>query len=202
MRNRLGWITLCLAATLAAPAAAQEDSTTAESLRSFGVELSGGLRGGAALSTFVNVDYDTRPRAGFRGGGFLELRVTPTVSAVMEAVYVMKGVTSNTLTFGVDYLELPLLAQLRFAEHALSPRLFAGPALAFRVRPASWEGMHSTDFAGVVGAGMETGLVGLPVLLDIRYTRGFSPIFDYGPDDNDSDDLNQTLSVGLGIRLF
>jgi len=55
--------------------------------------------------------------------------------------------------------------------------------------------VHSFDLGLVVGLGVG------PV--DIRYTRGTKPVFNFNdPDDTDSDDKNQTISVGFSWSLF
>lgn len=55
--------------------------------------------------------------------------------------------------------------------------------------------VNSFDLGLVVGLGVG------PV--DIRHTRGTKPVFNFNdPDDTDSDDKNQTISVGFSLPLF
>lgn len=98
-----------------------------------------GVKGGLNLTTFLS-DGDTysdqNMRMGFHAGAFAEFEVSRSIGFRPELLYSQKGstVTSSILvseletTQKVDYLELPLLANI----HLLDPLSFqVGPYLSY-----------------------------------------------------------------------
>ena len=58
------------------------------------------------------------------------------------------------------------------------------------------------DLGVLAGIGIDGTLGTVPLTFDVRYTTGFSTVFDFGPDDSDTDDRNQVISFGVGVRVF
>lgn len=175
--------------------------------------LTGGIQAGVALASFVNEDAPSDRRMGVRLGGFLDLALTDMLGARLEGAYVTKGVESadSDVTVALDYIEVPLLARVSFPG-AVAPTVFTGPALGIKVKGElrTPEGdsdygdlVKPVDFGWAVGAGVAPSVAGRDLLVEVRYTRGLRSVYDFGdPDDSDSDDKNQVISVGLGLTLF
>lgn len=201
MRNLIGWMALTglVLSVLAPPAAAQE--------------LSGGVLGGLGFASFANADYDTNRRIALRAGGFAVMKLSSSWGGRVEAAYAMKGVEAGggAVTVALDYIEVPVLAEYWIGTGGTVPVIFTGPAVGFKVVSKLQgdggsldygDSVPDVDFGWVLGGGLETSFGDLPVLLDARYTRGFRSVFDFGPDDSDSDDKNSVISVGVAVTLF
>jgi hypothetical protein len=175
--------------------------------------LSGGILGGVALASLANEDGPSERRIGLRVGGFLDVDVTSSLGARVEAAYAMKGVKSadSDVTVALDYIEIPALATLTLPG-SIGPMLFAGPAIGIKVTselrtPAGdtdyGDLVRPVDFGVAVGAGLSVGLGSRDVLVEVRYTRGLRSVFDFGdPSDSDSDDKNEVISAGVAVSLF
>lgn len=175
--------------------------------------LSGGILAGVASASLANEDGPSDRRVGVRVGGFLDLAVTSSIGARVEAAYAMKGVKSANfdLTVALDYIEIPALARVTLPG-SIGPVLFAGPALGIKVTSERRTPSGDNDYGDLVrpidyglaaGAGLSFGLGSQDVLVDVRYTRGLRSVFDFGdPSDSDSDDKNEVISVGVGLTLF
>ena len=172
--------------------------------------VSGGVRLGVARSSLLHEEEGgAGSRTGLAIGGFLAVRGGGPVGARLEAMFVQKGAADDDVTLALDYVEFPLLVQLTLGGGAVAPVLFAGPALGLKVGAAVkddeesfdyGELVHGTDLGLTVGGGLALGRA---VTVDARYTRGMRPVFDFDdPEDSDSDDANQSLSVGVAVTLF
>ena len=151
---------------------------------------------------------DLKSRIGFSVGGFITFNISEMFAIQPEVLYTMKGLRYEEEMFGetlkiwmkLDYLEIPLLVKIIFpSPGGVNPYLFAGPAVAIKVsakvkaeiageseeEPIE-EGLKSTDFGLVIGAGADFGLGALgkgTLSVDIRYSLGLSTISDFEGDD-------------------
>lgn len=176
-------------------------------------DVSGGIYVGVSLASLVNEDAPSERRVGTRLGGFLDLDVTSLLGARLEGVYVMKGVKSvdSDVTVALDYVEIPLLARISLPG-SVAPTLVTGPAFGVKVGAQLQgpfdsfdygDGVRAFDFGWTIGGGIATAVADRDLLVDVRYTRGLRPVFDFGdPTDLDADDENQAISVGFGLALF
>jgi hypothetical protein len=191
MRNSTKIAVLALAATLAAvrPAIGQQT-----------------LIGAKAGLVSANVDEDgVDARTGLGLGAFARFGLASTLSLQPEALYVGKGFSGNDggfeSTFKLDYLQVPVLLQVHVpVDGAVSPRLFAGPAIAFKLscNAAGDDGgtsveiscadfsdfgldldAKSTDFGLVFGAGADIDAGGVVVTLDGRYDLGLTDVLEF-----------------------
>jgi hypothetical protein len=113
------------------------------------------------------------------------------------------GVGAFGRNFPFDYLEVPVLAKLAFLSGDVTPVLYSGPSAALKVHPFGEEGSaYVAEASWVFGGGLEFVAGERAILLDVRYTRGLTFVWDFNdPSDSDSDDKHQGISVAIGIGL-
>lgn len=118
------------------------------------------------------------------------------------------------VTLTLDYVEIPILGVFSFpVGETLRMRTLVGPVLAFNTNAefkASFQGSSASndfgdyikpfDLGGLIGAGLSFPTGGVELLVDARYTFGFTSVDDSG---NDLDIKNSQLAIlaGVGIPL-
>lgn len=166
---------------------------------------------------------DTKGRTGFDLGAGLSYTQNGVVGGALEARYVQRGGkwelketsgtgTSVTTTMKLDYLEIPLLLQVTpQTEGKIRPMVVIGPVLGFRTSSKFdveandgsgsvdiGDGMKSTYFAGLVGAGGKLQAAEkVSVILQARFQLGFSNLID----DPDLSFKPQDFSVHAGVSF-
>src|SRR5215208_5394330 len=101
-----------------------------------------GIVGGVNLSKFAAPDLGPiANRKGFMGGVSLITPFKLNWATQVEVLYSMKGMkslsetSSNTATFKLDYIEIPLMLRGGVPMSGrVRPLVYAGPALNFRIR--------------------------------------------------------------------
>jgi hypothetical protein len=172
-------------------------------------------------------EVDLKYKAGLLAGAFLGIQVTPVFSIEPQVLFSQKGVKvegtgSNANLEGsarIDYIAVPLLGKFWFpmSNSQVTPFVFVGPEVAFKVSCKA-EGVilavtgeedcdktdiihiKSTDFGGTVGGGVKFRAANQLVILDARYTHGFTNINDSG-DNRDIKNRAFAVTVGLGFPL-
>jgi len=102
-------------------------------------QISVGVSGGFSSASLSEDDFDRdlEPRRGFVIGGFASVPVSDRLSLRSGIHYVQKGAekfNAAGFTFELDYLEVPVLVDLRLFEIlGTEVSAFAGPSLAFEV---------------------------------------------------------------------
>ncbi len=164
-----------------------------------------GFKGGMSLSTIGGADVDDVDyRTGFGVGAFLEFPVSDVVSIQPELLYMKRGAEETeagiTVTFAVDYVEIPVLLRLNFpVEGSIAPYFLVGPSIGFKsgceMRLEDDEfglgvdceevdvEIKTIDFAGVVGAGLSFEAGPGNVTVGARYNYGFISL-----DDSDAEE--------------
>jgi len=195
-----------------------------------------GIRGGANLSKFVGAGAtNAESQKGLNGGGTIPLIHIGPVSIVPEVYYAQKGTklgpssltpppsgtTPTTVEFGLDYIEVPLLAKVRFPlTQKLHGYVTGGPAYAWNVNCSLSTDTNGTESAatdcsetfgsfktamakadrGVVGGGgldfIVPGFGGIN--LDLRVVRGLSRLT---TGSTGADVKNQSVSLMLGYYM-
>lgn len=183
-----------LAVAVAAAAALWPATASTAALTAIG--LKGGLSGAREHGDFAPDQY----RLGFGAGAFATLSITTRFALQPELLFVMKGgkfpdigltdgggqtIGIPEVTHVVDYLEIPLLVQLRIPTSGrVSPMIVCGPSMAFKLReqyhfggPQPAESRDAdfflgTDLGFAIGAGVEIGRGRDHLLLEARYTAG------------------------------
>lgn len=219
-RTRRLHVAALVAITLATPAAGQL-----------------GLRGGMNLSKFVGGDAtNTQTTKRLNAGGSFSLIHIGPVSLVPEVYYSQKGArelastltnpgttpsTVGTTVFGLDYIEIPVLAKISFPlARLLNGYVTGGPAYAWNVdcsiqvtdagaTPPSNDcsqtfgsfksAMQKADLGAVAGGGLDFIIPGLGGLnLDARLVRGLKRLTS---GTSGADVKNSTVSLMLGYYL-
>ena len=192
-----------------------------------------GGKGGVNFSTFNGDDSEgAETRVGFAFGAYLDFPLSPSISFHPEALYFMKGAEATegglTLTFKLDYIEVPLLLVFRIPNETskITPMFYAGPSFGLNLSSkvkgeaggnsaeADIDNAKSLDIGIAFGGGAEIGVgdSGNKLHFDLRYTLGLTEAFDDvtpPPGDNDvaNDDgsapalKNGTISIMLGFGI-
>ncbi|MGD8494590.1 MAG: porin family protein [Gemmatimonadales bacterium] len=191
---------VCALAAAAQPALAQQNMI--------------GVKGGfvsADLNT-SNVEGTFDARTGFAGGAFLQVNVGQSFSIQPEALYVAKGSdVDGNFEVKLSYLEVPILLQYHIPAAVVSPRLFAGPSLAFEMSCDLAQGgvsitcdegdtqTKSADFGLVFGAGVDVPAGPVVITFDGRYDLGATNIEDSGDPDTSVKNRSWQFFAGLGF---
>lgn len=172
-----------------------------------------GILAGVSFSTLggSDVENEVASTTTFFGGGFAEIGLGGNLAFRPEVLYSRKGAEDDTddLKLKIDYLEIPLLLQLRVpptsdSRWALSPHFYLGPAIAFKINCEGSSGgidvdcdeifdeTKSVDFSGIAGAGLSFG----QLQIGIRYVYGFTKPFKEAGESFDA--KNRVFSAYLG----
>ena len=158
-----------------------------------------GIRGGLSQATFYGDDVASNDfRPGFTGGVFLNYQVNDVFAIQPEVLYSVRGAKNhfsettspdlNDVRVRQDVIEIPVLFKLSAPLSPITPRLYAGPALAF-ITNSEIDGADAddaftdTDFGGVVGGEIAYALNKGPlseIAIDGRYNLGFTELGDVG----------------------
>lgn len=171
-----------------------------------------GVKGGIISSELSGDFGDVESRTGFGFGAFLQVMIAPNLSIQPEALYLSKGASESggDGEVKVNYLQVPVLVQYHFPTPGVSPRLFAGPSIAFETGCDFEDGSvsvscedemvntKSADFGLVFGAGVDIPAGGVVVTLDGRYDMGVTNLIEDG-DEFDVDLKNRAWEFFAGV---
>lgn len=146
------------------------------------------------LQTDANVDFDART-VGIVGL-FARVRLVGPVAVQPEVLFAPKGASvdredGTDFTFKAPYLEVPLLIKLYPPLfEAFAPNVFAGPTVGVKLYER--QGISNSDFSAnlpndrtffertnvgaAVGAGASFGAADGRIIVDLRYTFGFTDV--------------------------
>jgi hypothetical protein len=176
-----------------------------------------GVKAGVNFSNIDLDDLESSNRTGMVGGLFVNLPL-PSLNLQGEILYTTKGFTEGTLTgasqtdFRMHDLQIPVLMKFSLPIPAVTPSLYLGPALNFRLKgeikdaEGDWvdvkDELKSTSWSLIMG--LDVRLIGT-LILDFRYDLGLSAINDTSLGDNltelDKDIKDRTLTAMLGVRF-
>lgn len=149
----------------------------------FGIEAGGSLSDIKYDPTKISLNKDDF-HAGFIGGAFLQLNLSPSFALEPELLYVSEGAHDVNFTAEFDYLEIPVLLKYYLPSVGVKPNIFVGGSVGFNLSaqnnpdgggtPFKW---NSTD----VSSTEESLIVGLGVDIDKfsvsgRYQMGLSNV--------------------------
>lgn len=198
-----------------------------------------GLRGGMNLSKFVGGDANnSQSTAGLNVGASIPLIHIGPLSIVPEVYYSQKGAKQfdptalaggtatapRSLEFGLDYIEVPVLAKISFPlARLLHGYVAGGPAYAWNINcsisvDSSGTTMNTNDCSQtfgsfktamqkadrgiVLGGGLDLNVLGLGGLnLDARVVRGLTRLTTTTAGTTGADIKNQSVSLMLGYYL-
>lgn len=169
-----------------------------------GQDVSGGVQLGVTSSTLVSDSANAGRRRGVSAGAFLELAPTNSISIRVEVLYATSGATLGGATLALAYVQIPVVLKLDLGGSAVRRTLFAGPSIGGTlvseirgpVGTSELTNVRAWELGWVAGAGIEVGIGGQRLLLDGRYSRGVTGVFE------DAGDKNQALSLSVGWYLF
>ena len=189
------------------------------------VGIEKGVKAGVNLANFHGefADIaDPKMKAGFAGGPFVAFGFAPDLAIQIEALLSMKGakLTSEETdraghplgefdTFvNLTYLEVPVLLRGTLLRTApVQPMYYLGPTIGIslggKVRSDApgrleydLEDLNALDLGIALGAGVGFDLGGKKVLTEIRYTTGFTDIYDL---EGNFDSINHVFSLTAGL---
>jgi hypothetical protein len=166
----------------------------------------------------------TERRTGVAVGGFLLIDLTGPFALQPEVAYVQKGLDITDLPNDPDveaggltlnYVEIPVLGKLQVpVTGPITPTMFAGPAVGVNVNAEFDEPLAGTDPRDIsdfvqstevgvhAGIGLDVEAGGVLLMVEARYTRGLTGVFDEDETGGASTDLkNEGLPVSLGVGL-
>ena len=185
---------------LAAPAAAQVPA------------VGFGIKGGLNLSSVNLNELDASTRTGFLGGVFVTLPAGG-LNLQGELLYSVKGFKEGRVgedapfDYRERFIQIPILAKIPFPMIAVTPSIYAGPAISFPLKGEisigdSWQELEEDAESGVwsliIGADM---VLANSLLLDLRYDMGLSGIRDAEIGDVTKEMKDRTISVMAGFRF-
>lgn len=158
-----------------------------------------GIKAGVNVSDFYGDDADNSDvRAGFSGGLLFNYRFNSYWAIQPEVLFNIKGADLDTGLAGENgpaeyefgYLNVPVLAKFYIPTgSALTPNLFAGPEVGFKLYGESNDSdiddeLKDAEFGIAFGAGLDLSTGSNPanlirtVGLDLRYSLGLTDVFD------------------------
>lgn len=150
-----------------------------------------GLKGGVNFANLNGDDVENLDgRTGFHIGAVLQISLLDTFAVQPEVLYSSQGADFTNADLKIDYLNVPILAKLKFAK-VISVE--AGPQLGFVVTEGKdIEDIESFDLSGAVGAGVEFG----KFFGQVRYNFGLTDVV------SDGDVKNSAFQVSVGYYIF
>lgn len=197
-----------LVAMLAAPAPADA-----------GVQF--GIKGGGNMAKLTGADLQDingtlKNKVGFCAGIFLAFNMGSVFTLQLEGLYTMKGVEQSYIDTGTtytdklyaNYVEIPLLFKFRIPTPLVSPFVFAGPAVSFKLSEKVTENGQSVpltqtlfknnDYGAIFGGGLN---IGSHFQMDVRYSMGMSKIISTVQGETPLDIKNGVWSATIGIAF-
>ncbi|MCL6294796.1 porin family protein [Jejuia spongiicola] len=151
-----------------------------------------GVRGGYNIS---NLSFDTAPtmtnkhRNSIYIGFFANIGLSKTVSLVPEIQFSAEGANEEKLH--LDYIQAPILLRFRLSEKV---HIAAGPQVGLKVHKYE-DGVKNFAYSGVGGLEYKLSHV---LFADVRYTYGFSNIFD---EKLNVEAKNSNIQIGIGYKF-
>ncbi|WP_341215126.1 porin family protein [uncultured Wocania sp.] len=151
-----------------------------------------GIRGGYNIS---NLDFKAAPtmsnkhRNSMFVGFFANIGLSNTVSLMPEIQFSAEGANEETLH--LDYIQAPIFFRFRISEKI---HIGAGPQVSLKVHKYE-DGIKNFAYSGV--GGIEYKLSHM-LFADLRYTYGFSNIFD---DHLNVEAKNTNIQIGIGYKF-
>ena len=157
-----------------------------------------GIKGGANFANLVGPDLDSnwKTKIGLAAGGFVSFQISRLLAIQPEFFYSQKGSTwkgDSDVTYKVNltFVDIPVLVKFFIpisAQSALRPNVFVGPYAGIKMRSkmtvetaegsddTDIEDLKKTDLGLVVGGGIDFAVGKGKILLDVRYSFGFSTV--------------------------
>lgn len=158
----------------------------------FSQDVKYGVRGGYNIS---NLNFDGNPtmankhRNSIYIGFFGDIRLSKTVSLVPELQFSAEG--ARLEVWQLDYFQAPIFLKFRLSEKI---HFGVGPQVGLKVTKVD-DGARNMAYSGV--AGLEYKLSYM-LFADVRYTYGFSDVFD---ENLALSAKNTNIQIGVGYKF-
>ncbi len=154
-----------------------------------------GIKGGVNFANLVGPDLypNWKTKIGLAAGGFVSFQINRLLAIQPEFFYSQKGSTwkGDLFTYKVNltFVDIPLLVKFFIpvsAQSALRPNVFVGPYAGIKMSAkmtvetaegsdeTDMQDLKKTDLGLVVGGGIDFAVGKGKILLDVRYSFGFS----------------------------
>jgi len=177
-----------------------------------------GLKAGANSANLTgqdaqDIETTIKTKLGFVGGIFLNFPMGSVFSLQLEGLYTMKG--SEMIVTGTDpftgklyanYIEIPLLLKFRIPTPGISPFVFAGASVGFKLSekltedgqevPLEEAFFKNNDYGAIFGGGLN---IGGHFHLDVRYSMGLEKVISTIEGETPLDIKNGVWSATIGI---
>lgn len=165
-----------------------------------------GLKGGVNISNYTGGDLENSSIVGFHAGATVAYLLGDHFSIQPEVLFSaqgakVKGIGNNEEKFTVKYINLPVLAKVRFTGGFY---LEAGPQVGFKIDenvPDNTIENFAKDLDLSVAAGLGYhSPIGLGI--GARYNAGLSKVGDFNVNNVDPDFKNSTIQFFVFYTLF
>jgi hypothetical protein len=180
-----------------------------------------GIKGGGNMASITGADAQDingtlKHKIGFVAGVFLAFNVGSVFTLQLEGLYTMKGVDSTYTDLDTtysdkiyaNYVEIPLLFKFRIPTPMVSPFVFAGPAVGFKLSEKVTENgenipldqalFKNNDYGAIFGGGLN---IGSHFQLDVRYSMGLQKVISTVEGETPIDIKNGVWSATIGIAF-
>jgi hypothetical protein len=192
-------------------------------------QMTAGVKGGIDFANLGGDVTDTDSKLGFSAGAFLGIDLHEYFRLQFEGQFVQKGMQFTEegvdVKFKLNYVELlvPATLTIPMENSAITPRLYAGPSVAFELscKATGEEGgesesfdcadvpppdgpfdTKSVDFGVFFGGGVDIAVGSGAVTLDVLYNLGLANINDTeGETDFEIKNKNIQILVGYAFGL-
>jgi hypothetical protein len=149
---------------------------------------------GVSIANLTNID-GSDSRVGLVAGGEFEYQISDIVSLSAGALYSMQGCKSGSTTLKLDYVNVPLLANI-YVANGFAVKLGIQPGFnvnsSLKSNGVEVDGDAKTvDFSIPVGASYEFN----SFVIDARYNWGLTKVAE------NSDSKNSVFQITLGYKL-
>jgi hypothetical protein len=186
-----------------------------------GANVQFGIKGGGNMAKVTGADAQDinttlKNKVGFVAGVFVAFNMGSVFTLQLEALYTMKGVnmtytdvdtTYSEKLYG-NYLEIPLLLKFRIPTPLVSPFVFAGPAVGFKLSeklnvdgqdiPLTDALFKNNDYGVIFGGGVN---IGSHFQLDVRYSMGLQKVISTVEGETPLDIKNGVWAATIGIAF-
>jgi hypothetical protein len=180
-----------------------------------------GIKGGGNMAKVTGQDAQDinttlKNKVGFVAGVFVAFNMGSVFTLQLEALYTMKGVTMEVTDVSTtyiekiygNYIEIPLLLKLRIPTPLVSPFVFAGPAVGFKLSeklnvdgtdvPLGEALLKNNDYGAIFGGGLN---IGSHFQIDVRYSMGLQKVISTLEGETPLDIKNGVWSATVGIAF-
>jgi outer membrane immunogenic protein len=178
-----------------------------------------GLKAGANSANLTGLDAQDSDlgtlssKLGFVGGVFLNFPMGSVFSLQLEGLYTMKGsdvtvtdVETFTGKLYANYIEIPLVLKIRIPTPGISPFVFAGASVGFKLSekltvdgqdvPLEEAFFKNNDYGAIFGGGLN---IGGHFHLDVRYSMGLEKVISTIEGETPLDIKTGVWSATIGI---